>query len=109
MARAFHYQPVHASWLNRVEIWFGLLSRHAYAASGSPKSAIDALLPTTTSRRRYSMIEDDDKSRQVFSHNSFMRLTTRIRDCFWRTLELKVRARRLNRDGVGVAILKAGR
>jgi transposase len=25
----FHYTPTHASWLNMVEIWFSLLSRHA--------------------------------------------------------------------------------
>ena len=25
----FHYTPTHASWINQVEIWFSILSRHA--------------------------------------------------------------------------------
>jgi hypothetical protein len=25
----FHYTPTHASWLNQVEVWFSILSRHA--------------------------------------------------------------------------------
>jgi transposase len=35
----FHYTPTNASWLNQVEIWFSLLSRHALAGASftSPK------------------------------------------------------------------------
>lgn len=29
----FHFTPTHASWLNQVEIWFSILSRHALAGS----------------------------------------------------------------------------
>jgi len=25
----FHYTPTHASWLNQVEVWFSILTRHA--------------------------------------------------------------------------------
>ena len=44
-----HYTPTHASWLNQVEIWFSLLSRHALkgASFTSPKqlrAAIDAFV-----------------------------------------------------------------
>lgn len=44
-----HYTPTHASWLNQVEIWFSLLSRHALkgASFTSPKqlrAAIDAFI-----------------------------------------------------------------
>jgi len=29
----FHFTPTHASWLNQVEVWFSILSRHALAGA----------------------------------------------------------------------------
>ena len=43
----FHYTPTRASWLNQVEIWFSLLTRHALRPGGfahpqQVRQAIDA-------------------------------------------------------------------
>jgi hypothetical protein len=32
----FHFTPTSASWLNQIEIWFGLLTRNPCAAQASP-------------------------------------------------------------------------
>jgi len=45
----FHFVPTHASWLNQVEIWFSLLSRHAlrgasFTSVPQLRSAIDAFI-----------------------------------------------------------------
>ena len=43
----FHYTPTHASWLNQIEIWFSLLTRHAlkprsFTHTRQVREAIDA-------------------------------------------------------------------
>ena len=43
----FHYTPTHASWLNQIEIWFSLLTRHAlkprsFTHTRQVRQAIDA-------------------------------------------------------------------
>jgi tRNA threonylcarbamoyl adenosine modification protein YjeE len=45
----FHFIPTHASWLNQVEIWFSLLSRHAlrgasFTSVAQLRDAIDAFI-----------------------------------------------------------------
>jgi hypothetical protein len=39
-----HFLPLHGSWLNQVEVWFGLLKR--YALDGSWFPSVDALIST---------------------------------------------------------------
>lgn len=41
----FHYTPTHASWLNQVEVWFSILTRHALrkASFTSIEQLIDAI------------------------------------------------------------------
>lgn len=40
-----HYAPTHASWLNQIEIWFGILSRRAHKGAGStsPRQVREAI------------------------------------------------------------------
>ena len=41
----FHYTPTHASWLNQVELWFGIVSRRVlrYGDFGSPDKLVAAI------------------------------------------------------------------
>jgi len=41
----FHFTPTHASWLNQVEVWFSILSRHALAEASftSPRQLRDQI------------------------------------------------------------------
>jgi len=41
----FHYTPTHGSWLNQVELWFGLISRRVlrYGNFGSPDEMVNAI------------------------------------------------------------------
>lgn len=41
----FHYTPTHASWLNQVEVWFSILTRHALQKSSftSTEQLVEAL------------------------------------------------------------------
>jgi len=48
----FHFTPTSASWLNQVEIWFGLLTRKAlrgasFASKEQLRSAIEAFVART--------------------------------------------------------------
>ena len=45
----FHFTPTHASWLNQIEVWFSLLSRHAlrgasFTSVPQLRNAIDAFV-----------------------------------------------------------------
>lgn len=53
----FHFTPTHASWLNQIEIWFSILSRHAlrgvsFTSPSQVREAIDRFIearnPTAT-------------------------------------------------------------
>lgn len=45
----FHFTPTSASWLNQVEIWFGILGRKTLSgASFSSTEQLEHLLPDTT-------------------------------------------------------------
>ncbi|MFI5106305.1 MAG: IS630 family transposase [Terriglobales bacterium] len=41
----FHFTPTHASWLNQVEVWFSILSRHALAGASftAPRQVRDQI------------------------------------------------------------------
>jgi DDE superfamily endonuclease len=48
----FHFTPASASWLNQVEIWFGLLTRKtlrgaSFASKDQLRSAIEAFVAKT--------------------------------------------------------------
>jgi len=36
----FHYTPKHASWMNQIEVWFGILAKKV-VKRGSFKSAVE--------------------------------------------------------------------
>ena len=53
----FHFTPTSASWLNQIEIWFGLLSRKAlrgasFASKDQLRSAIEAFIARTNEHPR---------------------------------------------------------
>jgi transposase len=53
----FHYTPTHASWLNMVELWFSLLSRHALRGASlrsvrQLRQLIDAYIAATNANPR---------------------------------------------------------
>jgi transposase len=53
----FHFTPTSASWLNQVEIWFGMLSRKALRAASFPdkeklREAIEAFIARTNENPR---------------------------------------------------------
>jgi transposase len=67
----FLFTPTSASWLNQVEIWFGLLTRKAlrgasFANKDQLRSAIESLLTTPTSTLSHST-GASEKSREVNS------------------------------------------
>ena len=41
----FHYTPTHGSWLNQIELWFGIVSRRVlrYGNFSSPDELVEAL------------------------------------------------------------------
>ena len=41
----FHYTPTHGSWLNQVELWFGIMTRRVlrYGSFGNPDELVDSV------------------------------------------------------------------
>ena len=53
----FHFTPTSASWLNLVEVWFGLLTRKALRGASFPsktdlRNAIEAFIQATNNHPR---------------------------------------------------------
>ncbi len=51
----FHYTPTHASWLNQIEVWFSILSRHALRSASftnvrQVRQAIDRFIAAYNSK-----------------------------------------------------------
>ena len=42
----FHYTPTHGSWLNQIELWFGIVTRRVlqYGNFRSPRELVEAIM-----------------------------------------------------------------
>jgi transposase len=77
----FHFTPTTASWLNQVEIWFGLLTRKAlrgasFANKDQLRSAIESFV-TNTNRHPSHSTGASEKSREVNSEIPLLTYATK--------------------------------
>ena len=54
----FHYTPIHASWVNQVEMWFGILQRRClkngnFTSRDDPKRQVEAFIALWDTRYKH--------------------------------------------------------